>query len=264
MTTAKAIRNLITAILDQQKVEYPAKRNTEGLARILDKECEIAINILSGEVFRGEQMINELRVGFKSVNNAYHSLQDCIEENGRIEPCEITEEKAEIIIKDEPVKKEVAQKTEVKNDGFGFNIPNLNMADIIGKGIEQAINQLAPAEIDKKLKSYAEEATKHLKPMVIKIAGRKDVKMNKRTHKAFEETLMLSNVERQVFMSGPAGTGKTTLGSNIAEAMGIGFSSISCSAGMSEAHLLGRMLFDGEYIKSDFVECYENGGGVSL
>lgn len=29
---------------------------------------------------------------------------------------------------------------------------------------------------------------------------------------------------------------------------------------MSEAHLLGRMLFDGEYVESDFVRLYENGG----
>jgi MoxR-like ATPase len=50
------------------------------------------------------------------------------------------------------------------------------------------------------------------------------------------------------------------LAKQVSEAFKIDFASISCSAGMSEAHLLGRMLFDGTYVPSDFITCYENGG----
>jgi hypothetical protein len=42
--------------------------------------------------------------------------------------------------------------------------------------------------------------------------------------------------------------------------MSVPFYFISCSTGMSEAHLLGRMLFDGTYASSDFVRAYEEGG----
>lgn len=42
--------------------------------------------------------------------------------------------------------------------------------------------------------------------------------------------------------------------------MELPFHHISCSQGMSEAHITGRMLFDGAYVSSEFVECYENGG----
>ena len=59
---------------------------------------------------------------------------------------------------------------------------------------------------------------------------------------------------------GPAGTGKTTLASQVAKALKLPFAAISCSAGMSEAHLTGRMLFDGRYVQSEFVDIYENGG----
>ncbi len=67
-------------------------------------------------------------------------------------------------------------------------------------------------------------------------------------------------VHKQVFLAGPTGSGKTTLAAQVAEAMGTQFYFISCTAGMSEAHLLGRMLFNGDYASSDLVKAYEEGG----
>ena len=49
-----------------------------------------------------------------------------------------------------------------------------------------------------------------------------------------------------VALTGPAGTGKTTLGKVVAKMLGRPFSSISLSAGITEAHLLGRLLPIGE------------------
>lgn len=64
---------------------------------------------------------------------------------------------------------------------------------------------------------------------------------------------------------GPAGCGKTTMARKAAEALGLRFGHITLSAGMSEGHLLGRLLPTGkggqfEYNLSQFVDFYENGG----
>lgn len=81
-----------------------------------------------------------------------------------------------------------------------------------------------------------------------------------RLHKDFTELLEILTIEHQAFLGGAAGTGKTTLAAQAAEALNLRFAHISCTAGMSEAHLLGRMIADGTYISSNFVDLYENGG----
>lgn len=77
--------------------------------------------------------------------------------------------------------------------------------------------------------------------------------------------LKLAAARRNILMVGPAGCGKSTLAKRIADELGLSFGFISCSAGMSESHLLGRLLPTGKggamtYSQSEFVRCYENGG----
>ena len=79
-------------------------------------------------------------------------------------------------------------------------------------------------------------------------------------HPKFETIANYLRWDKQVMLVGRAGTGKTTIAHQLADAFGVKFAHLSCSAGMSEAHLLGRMLFDGEYVMADFVDIYENGG----
>jgi hypothetical protein len=79
-------------------------------------------------------------------------------------------------------------------------------------------------------------------------------------HPKFETIANYLRWDKQVMLVGRAGTGKTTIAHQLADAFGVKFAHLSCSAGMSEAHLLGRMLFDGEYVLADFVDIYENGG----
>ena len=74
--------------------------------------------------------------------------------------------------------------------------------------------------------------------------------------KVFKELRTL----KQVWLCGPAGTGKTFMASQISNAMDLPFASISCSAGMSEAHVLGRMNIKGQFLSTDFINIYENGG----
>lgn len=110
--------------------------------------------------------------------------------------------------------------------------------------------------VDERIK---EEAMK-LRPIQVVVGERPEVEFKEKLHKCFHPVLQALQHERQAFLVGPAGTGKTTLAGQVAKAMGLQFGHISCTAGMSEAHLMGRMIADGSYVGSEFIELYEKGG----
>ena len=81
----------------------------------------------------------------------------------------------------------------------------------------------------------------------------------------FKKILTRATVGINILLVGPAGCGKTHLAHQVAEALGRPFASVSCTAGMSESALQG-WLIPGEnngafeYLSSDFVRMYEEGG----
>lgn len=86
-----------------------------------------------------------------------------------------------------------------------------------------------------------------------------------KAHAQLARTVRLAAARMNILLVGPAGSGKTHLASQVAEALGLPFAFISCSAGMSEGQLLGRLVPTGEsgkfeYLRSEFVRCYEEGG----
>lgn len=90
------------------------------------------------------------------------------------------------------------------------------------------------------------------------------VKVEGHTRAEFQDVLTSAIAGLNILLVGPAGCGKTHLAHQVADALGRGFASISCTAGMSESALTGWMLpgeggsFD--YTPSDFVRMYEEGG----
>lgn len=86
--------------------------------------------------------------------------------------------------------------------------------------------------------------------------------------KVYDRVLSLAKCRRNCLLVGPAGVGKTFLAKLVAESLGLEFGSVSCTAGMSETHLLGRVVPDltkGENVfqGAAFLDCFE-GGGVYL
>lgn len=77
---------------------------------------------------------------------------------------------------------------------------------------------------------------------------------------AFERAFAMLCVLHKVMLVGPAGTGKTTMAEQMAEALGLNFGALSCSEGLSEAHVLGRPTAQGAYLPSNFVTLFEKGG----
>ena len=62
------------------------------------------------------------------------------------------------------------------------------------------------------------------------------------------------------YLVGPAGTGKSTIAENASKALGLDFSSKSCSAQSTESSLLGYMSATGSYVTTEFRERFEYGG----
>jgi cobaltochelatase CobS len=104
-----------------------------------------------------------------------------------------------------------------------------------------------------------------VKVVEVRISDKPPVQINGAVHPVFDEVLELAVAREHVFLPGPAGCGKSHLAHQIADALGLKFRFISCSAGLSESQLLGRMIPAGEngqfiYLGTGFLDCYENGG----
>lgn len=104
-----------------------------------------------------------------------------------------------------------------------------------------------------------EEAMK-LNPTSISINGVQAGTVTGKKHKDFDKALQRLVAIGNLFLSGEAGTGKTFLSEQLAEALGIPFGSISVTAGISEGYFIGRTNIQGDFISTDFLEIYENGG----
>jgi hypothetical protein len=63
-----------------------------------------------------------------------------------------------------------------------------------------------------------------------------------------------------VFLSGPAGSGKSTMAMQIAQDLSLTFHSISCTKQMSVNALLGFISINGVYIPTQLRNAFENGG----
>lgn len=86
-------------------------------------------------------------------------------------------------------------------------------------------------------------------------------------HWATGRIFEMLSTNKQVLLVGGAGTGKTTLGRQLNAKLGHDedrFYSISLSAGVSEAHLTGRMVMDGSFLDTQFLDIVENGGTILL
>jgi len=150
-----------------------------------------------------------------------------------------------------PIMQQESRQDAVKGN-MTFEIPIMGM-------IKEAARQLVP-ELTRDIKKQITDAAKELLPNVIKIAGKLDVEVQGRQHNDFKKALTLLNIHQQLMLVGPTGSGKTHLSAQIAKGLNLSFGHLSCTAGMSEAHITGRMVADGSFITTQFIEAYENGG----
>lgn len=140
-------------------------------------------------------------------------------------------------------------------------------ASALAAMIAPAIAPLVSSEIAKAVAEiHAKMAP--VKQMVV-VRDRVETKLEGTHHSATPKLVQLVNQGLNVMLVGPAGCGKTVLAHSVATSLGRELTMISCSAGMSEAQLLGRLLPLGAngaftYVESPFMRAYVNGGVILL
>lgn len=116
------------------------------------------------------------------------------------------------------------------------------------------------------LTKEVESSKARVKELVVKQYQKKTVKLKDVVlPKVFDKVLALANCRRPVLLVGPAGCGKSHLAKLVADSLGLDFDAMSCTAGMSESHLLGRSVPDLTHGKNRFqgtafLDRYEKGG----
>ena len=93
----------------------------------------------------------------------------------------------------------------------------------------------------------------------IKIGDKPEVDAGK-VHMCFDKLLQTASCRLHAFLTGGAGSFKTSSAEKVAEVLGLECSSISVSAQTTETKLLGYMNAKGEYVTTEFRKRYENGG----
>lgn len=79
-------------------------------------------------------------------------------------------------------------------------------------------------------------------------------------HHKFDYVRSVIEANMPVLLTGPAGTGKSTLSKQIADHLSLQFYSVSCTKQMSVNALLGFISINGTYIRTQFREAFEHGG----
>jgi len=131
-----------------------------------------------------------------------------------------------------------------------------------------AVEQHLHGQVDEeKVRQIAgEEIAKRQLPVTLEVSlPNGEIRRVEGAHSQFKALLALvEEGHHNLLMVGPAGSGKTTLAKTLAHGLNLPFGFLSLSAGVTETHLLGRVLpqADGswQYQKSMFVRVYEEGG----
>jgi MoxR-like ATPase len=139
------------------------------------------------------------------------------------------------------------------------------IAEIVHKELEGATLSVDEDEVRPVVRDELQKAgiVKHV--IEVKSLSGDAFQIEGKAHAKLARAVRLATARKNILLIGPAGCGKTHLAEQVAAALGLRFAFISCSAGMSEGQLLGRLVPTGdagkfEYLRSEFVRCYEEGG----
>ena len=145
-----------------------------------------------------------------------------------------------------------------------IELRKIKVVEDFAKEIDREVKD-ASSDIRNAALEEIEKARNEFVTIQVKIGNKKPKKIKGILCEEFPQLLELAQERVNIMMVGPAGCGKTHIGGQMAEALNLDYASQSCSAGMSESQLTGWLLPIGdkgkfEYVSSEFVRIYENGG----
>lgn len=136
------------------------------------------------------------------------------------------------------------------------------LSDVLWHSMESRVQNAVKTSVQEALKDHKSGPSK----IEWTLNGLPFAEVDGTHHAALEEVLKRVKAGlKNILLVGPAGSGKTKLASDVAKALGLPFSAVSCTAGMPEWHIIGRStpnLTDGttRYQPSQWSTLYENGG----
>ena len=139
-----------------------------------------------------------------------------------------------------------------------------NPAQILAAMVQPYI-QASVADVDKRISDAVTKAIKtameHLPVNRIEIVFPDlELKTIDGQHECFARLLKRVMRRKHVYLYGGPGSGKSTAGFKVADALGLRHGYISLTAQTGESRLMGYMDATGNYIKTEFFTCYTQGG----
>ena len=115
------------------------------------------------------------------------------------------------------------------------------------------------AKVEKIEQDIADLQGNQVKDLHIQIADRPKVNAGK-VHKSFEDLLIVAQCRQHAFLTGAAGSFKTSSAEKVAEVLELEHSAVSVCAQTTASTLLGYMNAVGDYVSTEFRKRYEHGG----
>jgi cobaltochelatase CobS len=154
-------------------------------------------------------------------------------------------------------------------NGSRANVASSNGSSDLGQLLAQSVapwlNDLLDQKLDEEgVKKIADERIKqaianHSRTITVKLPNGATANVG-RQHKQFDELLLLCSLRMNVYLVGPAASGKTAVAEAIAKALGLKYSAISVCGQTPVSALFGFMNANGIYVRTEFRDRYEFGG----
>jgi MoxR-like ATPase len=156
-----------------------------------------------------------------------------------------------------------------------FDPSKITLADLLN---QRNAPQIDPEEINKiidsKFDNVVDNFSRHVDDMIkeyitpppreiVVKTPKSTAHIKERVNPIFDKTLKLATGGANVFLTGPAGCGKTTLARQVAKALEIPYIILSLSEGITESKLFGRETVDG-YIQGALEDAFINGKLILL
>lgn len=166
-------------------------------------------------------------------------------------------------------------KVQPKVEGSLDAILQAVVADVIGSYVPEVNPETVGAIVDKAMNPYIDifnevgdkvtnltKVVETLQPKVthVTLTTGETKELEGVQHKMFPKVLALINLGVNCWLVGPAGTGKSTIVEQAAQALGLPFYSENCTATMTAFELKGYKGATGNYETTKFREAFENGG----
>jgi MoxR-like ATPase len=201
--------------------------------------------------------------GGKITGHTTEKLRQAIADGKPIEPppFELTTSTAQPLPTPAPDTKPAEVKPSNGAEQLGLLVEQL-ARDAAGTAVdEDAVRAIVATEVEQ-LSTTVLDLLADLRPHVttVTVDGGEPIEVAGRQHEMFPLVVTVLGRRKHVMLVGPAGTGKSTIGHNAANALGLHFESMSVGPTTPESRLFGYKDANGVYHSTGFRRCFEDGG----